>query len=329
LRALDYRKLGSCNSPDDLSGLNDVGKFLFEKYETFFKRYDGIRTDAAWQFITPFIYQEINGIPEEYKLPEIDMTIFNIMSAAAKKVYGGNFDNKKPDNILLELVGLAADKSRELTINKYPHLYTTSYAEYNETPAQFKLKGYKDGKFYTGVGCHDNESLVDLAKDTEKRTSHTLGMVNDYDFMVSDIEYKTEDYQNLSYDEKEKEKFRNAKFAEIFISNKQFFTLTDAFGMGERINISGKESPDNWTTRIPSDYEKFYYSQAMNGYGLNLPKALSIAMDMKKINNPFLKSKLNQAAEILREKGAKTTKEADELELKGGIKNKFVYFGWI
>ena len=54
------------------------------------------------------------------------MTIFNIIKAAAK-------GKATSDNIMLELVGMSAEKSREMTLNKYPHLYTTAYAEYDET----------------------------------------------------------------------------------------------------------------------------------------------------------------------------------------------------
>ena len=39
----------------------------------------------------------------------------------------------------------------------------------------------KNGKFYVGVGCHDNDSLVNMAKDTYKRELHLEGMKKDYD----------------------------------------------------------------------------------------------------------------------------------------------------
>ena len=71
LPALDYTKLGECSSNGDTSKLGIVGQLLFDKYTTFFERYDGIRVDAAWQFITPFIYQETNGNFEEIKMLQV------------------------------------------------------------------------------------------------------------------------------------------------------------------------------------------------------------------------------------------------------------------
>lgn len=326
LHALDYTKLGECSEDGDLSKLGEVGKCLYDKYTTFFKRYDGLRMDAAWQFVTPFIYQEVNGNYEEVKLPEINFTILNIMKAAAKNALGSKFDEQNPDNIMLELVGLSAGKSREMTLNKYPHLYTTAYAEYDETPKKFMEKGYKNGKFYTGVGCHDNDSLVNMSRDTQKRELHLSGMKRDYNLQTDNLGFNTKEYQQLSHEEKQQENFRTAKFAELFTAAKQFFTLPDMFGMSERINISGKKNDNNWTVRIPSDYERFYFSQLANGYGLNIPKVFANAMQMgSKNTNQYLIQKCNEAAEILRSKGPATEQEANLAEKEGQLNNTFEY----
>ena len=311
LPALDYTKLGECTDDGDLSKLGEVGKFLYDKYTEFFKRYDGIRMDAAWQFVTPFIYQAVNGNYEEVKLPEINFTIFNIMKAAAKNALGDKFDENNPNNIMLELVGISAGKSREMTLNTYPHLYTTAYAEYDETPAKFLEKGYQNGKFYVGVGCHDNDSLVNLSKDTGKRKLHLDGMHRDYNIDENKLKYSAKEYKKQTEAQKAEEDFRTAKFAEIFTSAKQFFTLPDMFGMSERINISGKSDKDNWTVRIPSDYERFYYTQLSKGYGLNMPKVLSNALSMRNIDDSQLIEKCNKAAEILRSNGPMTEEEAN------------------
>lgn len=310
LPALDYTKLGECTEDGDISKLGATGKLLYDKYEQFFKRYDGIRVDAAWQFVTPFVYEAINGNYNEVQLPEINMTIFNIIKAAAK-------GRATSDNIMLELVGMSAGKSREMTLNKYPHLYTTAYAEYDENPKKFMEKGYQRNNFYVGVGCHDNDSLVNLAKDDHKREIHSRDMQRNYGTPQEHFAVSNSDkYEN----------FRNSKFAEIFSTSKQFFTLPDMFGMSQRINISGKTSPDNWSVRIPTDYERFYHSQLSNGYGLNMPKALAGGMLMNGFSaHNLLVKKCNEAAEILRSKGPLTEIEANEAYKKGEIDNIFEY----
>ena len=326
LPALDYTKLGECSDDGDLSKLGEVGKFLYDKYSLFFKRYDGIRMDAAWQFVTPFIYQAVNGSYEEIKLPEINFTIFNIMKAAAKDVLGDKFDEQNPDNIMLELVGMSADKSRSMTLNKYPHLYTTAYSEYDERPKKFFDKGYKDGKFCVGVTCHDNDTLVNMAKDDYKRQFQFYDIRKDYPhFNLSDLAFDVDGYKTQPQEERIQENYRTAKLSEIFTTARQFFTLPDMFGMSERINISGKTSKDNWTVRIPSDYEKFYFTQLSNGFGLNLPKALANAMRMKGIDNPTLIQKSTELANILRSKGPMTEDEANKALQNGTLKNQFEY----
>ena len=178
-------------------------------------------------------------------------------------------------------------------------------------------KGYARDNFYVGVGCHDNESLVNQARDEHKVKMHTDGMKRDYGVSPSD----------LSTDKSDKsENFRNAKLAEIFSTAKQFFTLPDMFGMEQRINISGKMSPDNWAVRIPSDYEKFYHSQLSNGYGLNMPKALEGGLLMNGFdkNHPLVK-KCREAAEILRSSGPMTEKEANLVDEQGKLDKKFQY----
>ncbi|MBQ9246569.1 4-alpha-glucanotransferase [bacterium] len=323
LPALDYTLLGKCEKIGDISELGKTGKLLYDKYLNFFKRYDGIRMDAAWQFVTPFIYKEENGNYEAIEQPELNETIFNIMKTASENA--GTKANLDNESIMLELVGLSAGRSRELTLNKYPHLYTTAYAEYDECPEKFLEKGYKQGMFYVGVGCHDNDSLINMAKDTYKRELHTQGIKRDYDFDFDKLSYNAEEYNSQKSEEKTLENYRNAKLSEIFTSAKQFITLPDMFGMQERINISGEISKDNWSIRIPNNYEKFYHSQLAKGFGLNLPKVLAGALYMKKSTNNHLIEKCNEAAEILRSSGPMTEEAANIEDRNGHLSNKFQY----
>ena len=325
LPALDYTKLGKCGEDGDTSELGETGKLLYDKYRKFFERYDAIRVDAAWQFATPFIYREINGSYQEVKQPEIGLTVFNIMKAAAKNSSQEHNKEISNDEIMLEMVGISAGQCREMTLNKYPHIYTTAYAEFDECPQKFLEKGYKQGNFIVGVGCHDNDSLVNMAKDPQKRKLHETGIKRDFGFDFKNLQFKTKEYNRQSQEAKDQEEYRNVKFAEILTSAKHFFTLPDIFGMKERINISGKTDKSNWTVRIPGNFEKFYYTQLSDGFGLNMPKALANAMQMRKIDSPRLIQKCNEAAEILRSKGPMTEEEANFADNKCMLGHKFSY----
>lgn len=325
LNALDYSKIGECAEDGDLSKLDKAGRLLYRKYSKFFERYDGLRMDAAWQFITPFLYKQAHGRYKQIFLPEMGYKILNIVKAAAKNTLGADFNPDNPDNIMLELVGLSADKSVRMTKNIYPHLYTTAYAQYDETPVKYKQRGFKPDKFYIGAGNHDNDSLVNLSRNTGLREKHLNGMERDFGTKPKDADYPCPEYIHLSDEEKKQENFRNAKFAEIFTSPKQFFTLPDMFGMSENINVSGRILDENWRVRIPNNYEEFYFSQLSKGYGLNVPKAYETAMNMKNIPNQTLKDKLAEAALILRRKGPMTEEAANEAEREGRLENQFRY----
>jgi hypothetical protein len=93
------------------------------------------------------------------------------------------------------------------------------------------------------------------------------------------------------------------------------------FGMEQRINISGKSDKNNWSVRIPSNYEEFYYKNLAKGRGLNLPKVLANAMKMRGITNNNLIEKCNKAAEILRSDGPMTEKDANTAKAQGLLKD--------
>ncbi len=315
--APDYSKIGKCDGKDT-SELGETGKFLYNTFLEFFKRYDGIRVDAAWQFVTPIIY---NQFGEKIPSQGVKDTIFNIINLAAKEAYGEDFDEKNPDNIMVEMIGRSSVEGAKITKNIYPQLYTT-LLEYTDKNPKFRedIEGLKSGKYYIGTSCHDNETLVNNSRNISLREAHFDQMRNDYNLNENNLGFECEEYKTQNGEQKRQEDFKTAKLAEVFTTSKQFFTLPDAFGMSERVNTAGEVNNTNWTIRIPVDYEKFYYSQLSNGYGINLPKVLDTAMEMKNIQNPALSKKLKGFSEILRQKGPMTTEEADKLEKQHKIK---------
>ena len=100
------------------------------------------------------------------------------------------------------------------------------------------------------------------------------------------------------------------------------------FGMSERINTSGVCNDDNWTVRIPKDYEKFYFSQLANGYGLNMPETLKTALVMKDKQGKRVETlidKCNEASRILLEDGPMTEQDANKLQKENKLNNIFSY----
>ena len=218
---------------------------------------------------------------------------------------------------MLELIGNSSYHAREITKNIYPHIYTTMLSYQNQGPKMYLDRGYKSDGFYIGPSCHDNQTLVQRARDISRREQHFSDIKSDYNFDEKGLEFTTiEKYKTQSPEEKRQEDYRTLKFSEAFTTEQQFFSLTDAFGMEERINVDGEVLDSNWKVRIPSNYERFYHSQLSKGYGLNMPKVLANAIRMKGINNPELTKKLEEAGEILRMDGPMTEKEANAMQAK-------------
>lgn len=325
LSALNYDKLVDYSSGEKQLGAS--GKLLLEKYKKFFERYDGVRIDAAWQYITPFVYEEKNGEYKQIPTDKVDKEIFfEILEKAQEEV-----SKKKDKNIMLELVGLGVEEGRRVTFNKFPHIYTTAYAEYDENPTAFLKKGYKPDMFYIGVSSHDNETLINQAKNEGKRKLHLADMKKNFpalqDSFIGDFNIDRE-YQSEFLAKKVEGNYRTVKMAELFTAPNQFFTLPDMFGMSERINTSGVCNDDNWTVRLPKDYEGFYHSQLIKGFGLNIPKTFRTALIMankqgKKVQK--LMNKCLEASRILTQDGPLTEVEANKAKELGALKETFEY----
>ncbi len=304
--SLNYDRLGSFDEDDNIIELDETGKLLYNKFKYFLTLYDGMRLDAFWQYVTPFEYN--SNLQGGYS--------GNLGNKILKIIEKASLDTKgyfSPDDYALELVGYGTQTAKDLTKNIYPHIYSTAYAEYNENPTDLKENvGYQDGKFLIGMANHDNDTIVNMSKDIQKRNTHYPILNRALKQGIDYLGYNSQNYKNLSENERQEQDFRTAKAAEIYTTTKQYYTLTDLFGMSEKINNTGKIEDSNWKVRIPTDYERFYYTQLSKGFGINFPKAYEIALRAKGSNNSYLIQKLCEASEILEQDGPMTQKEADE-----------------
>lgn len=290
--ALDYSKLGTIENPGETS------KLLSDKFDVFFKKYDGARIDAAWQIVNPFVYKMVNDKPiEDGNRRYLGDFIIKLAENSAKKIQGEKYS---PSNFCYELLGSEAGDGLRLTKNKSPHIHITRYAHGGwGRPAHYEAKSndmyqnYSKDGYLIGLGTHDDISLVELSEDDNTRRSQS-------EFLANDLHLDREKLIN------DKEYFRNAKFAELFTAQNQFFTTSDFFGMKEGINNPKLNTDRNWTQRIPDNYEEFYHKQLSSGFGLNLPTSLAIALKAKGLGNGDLVKKLEKAGEILRDKGPYT-----------------------
>jgi 4-alpha-glucanotransferase len=79
---------------------------------------------------------------------------------------------------------------------------------------------------------------------------------------------------------RDRARLADAHFADLFASPARHVMIyfTDLFGKREPYNRPGTASPDNWSLRVPSDFEGAYWTALAGGTGLNLPAALALAL---------------------------------------------------
>lgn len=309
----------TCWSPalnfDKLHG--EAGELLYQKFNLFFKRYNGVRVDAAWQLMKPLIAQPLknhdgsdvfdsNGnklgrkIDHQPNIPNNGQYVIKdiILKAAA--------DNKvSPDKVFLELLGgnsydsLDAVKGLGTTL-----IHITKYAgdewgrvKHYEKSGPNKYQNMKPGDYIIGPGTHDDDSLIKQIKDNPSRAR----------LLAQDLHLNPHELQNSQ------SKITDAVFAELFTTKNQFATLPDILGSERRIN-QPNVAAGNWSYRASQDYQRQYFENLSDGKGLNTPDALSKALKAKNGGHRnALTDKLDYFASILREKGPFTQKEADSI----------------
>ena len=309
----------TCWSPainfDKING--EAGELLYQKFNLFFKRYNGARVDAAWQLMKPLIAEpykngdgsdvfDNNGnklgrkIDHQPNVPNNGQYIIKniILKAAA--------NNKvSSDKVFLELLGgnsydsLDAVKGLGTTL-----IHITRYAgddwgrvKHYEKSGSNKYQNMRPGDYIIGPGTHDDDSLIQQTKDNPSRAR----------LLAQDL------HLNQGELERSHKKLSDAVFAELFTTKNQFATLPDILGSERRIN-QPNVTAGNWSYRAAQEYEKQYFENLAQGQGLNTPDALSKAIKAKHGGHAnALTDKLDRFAAILREKGPFTRKEADRV----------------
>lgn len=308
----------SCWSPainfDKIDG--DAGELLYNKFDLFFKRYDGVRIDAAWQFMNPLICEPMREHGKE--------VFDNNGNKLGKKLEHQPKVAKNGQHIIKDIILKAADDngvahskiSLELlggnsydSLDAVKHLGTKlihisryggekwGRVKYYESKGDNKYQNMKPGDYTIGPGTHDDISLIEQVENGKARAG----------YLAKDLHLNQQELENSF------PRLSNAIWAELFTTKNQFATLPDMLGSNRRINVPNT-TEGNWSYRASQDYEREYFENLSQGKGLNAPDALSKAIKAKHGGRrTALTDKLDHFASILRQNGPMTTKEADRM----------------
>ena len=302
-------------APDFSKLRGEAGELLRQKFDMAFSRYNGVRVDAAWQYINPMIVEPLKntkgesvyidgnkmGRKVDVRLPHKSFIVEDIIMKSADK-------HHVPRNkVFFEMLGgnsydgldvVKASGGTLIHISRYGDFNWGNPVHYETQGTSNKYQGMKPGQYIFGIGAHDDPSAIHQAKYPEKSEQ--------YGALAKHLHLKE---NNLRKSHKD---MLSALYAQTYTTSSRFFTLPDILGQDRRINTPNTQD-GNWEYRAPDDTERTYYENVADGCGLNLPDALSKALKAKH-GNQHLIHQLEHYASILKENwdGAPmTTYDAD------------------
>ena len=320
--------------------LGDAGKLMKALYLKMFKENPGgVRIDHLVGLIDPWVYKKgckpkieegagrLYSSPhhdelKKYAIATTEDLNWEVEPDKEKWIKSLTEDQIKKYAMLLEKVVIAAAK--EVKLNKdaivcedlgtltYPveqvikylglqGMRLTQFVVPEKPEHPYRMKNIEE-KVWAMVGTHDNEPIAmwaDKEVNTHEGWLHAKNLAEDLNPDKDDKEIEMIAVE-LS---KNPQLLTQTKLVELFASkaeNIQVF-FTDFLGMYDVYNRPGTSGSQNWSLRMPNNFEEYYEQQLRNQKGMNLPLILKLAIEARgnsfaKKNEKLIK-KLNEVIE--------------------------------
>jgi len=132
------------------------------------------------------------------------------------------------------------------------------------------------------VGTHDNQPIkmwADSMINTHECYLHAKNLAED--LLPEERKGETDEFiHRLTTDA---DFLAKMKLVELFTCNARNIQIffTDFFGIEDVYNKPGTSGDQNWSLRLPDNFEEFYFAQLEKGKGLNLPEILKLAIEAR------------------------------------------------
>ena len=267
----------------------EAEKLLRQKFNNFAKRYDGIRLDMSWTYVTQPL---IDSRSRNKKHKEYGEKILLIIEDEIKKVKGNNFNL---ENITHEMLASEEDfslfkgpKLKELAQNRNKIFSTTNLNSTWETVENFRNRGWGKNSYILGTTNHDSETLRETFANVSKRTTQIDALSQ----ILKIPKEKLNEYSS----------FIQAKFAEPMRSKHNMIFFTEALNLPEK--YKGVEKTRDYRIKIPKNYQEMYFKSVEKGEGFNIMDALEKAFVAEGLDKkePKLYKKIVKFKKILQSK---------------------------
>ncbi len=284
-------KIVALNLDDIKDESSAAAKLLKRKTQLFAQRYDSMRVDVGWSYIT----QKVTDKNKIVSKNELGNSVLAFMEKTIKEVKGENFDLK---NVMYEFEAGIEDfsmfenssKLRNEVENRTKVLSSMYMKEDWGSNDAFLKRNFNPDTFVFGVGNHDAQPLRQIAKGVEDEVAKGVFENHKRDAIpelskILKIEEKTLEIP---------QEFAKAKWAEPMMAKNNMMFYMDVFGREERFDKQWKNAIDsvneNYAYKISADYMKEWQTAIKEGYGFNPMDALKKVFEAKgldKTNKPL------------------------------------------
>jgi len=301
--------------------LGKGGKLLFDKYESMFRENKGgVRIDHIIGLIDPFVYKttptaksagRLYSAPNNPELKhyakhttkEYASIIEKIVIPAAQKA---GLDSNA---IICEDLGSELQSVKDVMKELNLRGMAVTQLSNGSKNCAYRGKNVPQNNIIM-IGSHDFQSLIEntnqmFTKPKQKSLNIlSRGLAEDTTPPGTNIKVAKTELMSS------KDKFRTAKFIELFTSPAKTVQVffTDFFGISKTYNVPGTEK-GNWALRLPSKFENSYHKNLEKNRGLNLPETIAAAIRHSGANaaakNESLLQRLDNFTTILKEKEKK------------------------
>ncbi len=304
--SLDYDKI--------LDETSDAYKLFKTKVQLMAKRYDMIRFDVGWNYITPVMTPEGETEILEKNKRYLNSALVDNIDKWVKEIKGEDFDLK---NLIYEVeaapseFAIFKENSDELIepLKNRVKIYSSVYMHntWGSNDAYLK-KGWAPDEFVIGPGNHDHQPLRQIANGVPDTFSKNGVHKNDTISPLAKILKLKPEVLEIPVE------YAKAKFAEPMTAKNNMFFFMDVFGREERFNEHDPHSSTNFRRKVPSDFKKTFQDALHEGYGFNIMDSLEKIFKARELDktNSELYSKIVKFRDILSEKETDVANAAED-----------------
>lgn len=293
---LDYDKI--------LDESSDAYKLLKLKIQLMARRYDVIRFDVGWNYITPVMTPHGEDKVLKKNKKYLGSALVDNIDKWVKEIKGEDFDLK---NLVYEVEAGPDEFSPfdeysgklieplENRVKVYSSVYMDNNWGSNDA---FLKRKWPGDTFSIGTGNHDHQPLKQIAKGIpDSASDNFIRKTNSIEPLAKILKMNPKDLDDPAT-------YSKAKFAEIMSAKNIHYFFMDVLGREERYNEHDPHSATNFRRRVPYDYKKAYQNSLHEGFGFNIMDSMERIFKAKGYDKfyPDLYAKIIKFRDILIEK---------------------------